>query len=359
MKRLAAAVCAGVTALAVLTLAAPAGAAISPKFTVTPVTSGGANLIISAGSSNPSEDAFAKVQIFMPTGYALKSPVGGATVGTVSAHATAKDIDPTQETNWSGKIVAIGLTDPAIAYENQNCDNTTHSAAWSVQLLGSSSGQVSFPIFIDKTSGSEAAFGPYKLTMCLRSPDLTQADPNRSSLGFKLNNFVLTLSGFTHPKKAADYRWRALWTPYTPGSATVNTAGSVETQSIVRVPPGALALVAKRSTTKVGNQIRKIVTLSGSVLVAGEPAGGYKVGFSHGTAKTKLSRFGSATTKNDGTFVFTSRVTKPTWFQAGVTVPKQELGSAGCTPSFGTGVSCLNASISGARVLSQFIKVNP
>jgi hypothetical protein len=159
------------------------------------------------------------------------------------------------------------------------------------------------------------------------------------------------------PTKAGAYRWRSLWTPYTPGGATVNTAGTVEAQSIVRIPPGAMTLAAKKITSIVNGQPRAIVKLTGKVNIAGEPASAYKVGFSHGPTKTKLTRFGSVKTSPTGGFLITSKLNRSTYFQAGVTIGRQELGPAGCTPSFGTSISCVNASISGARVLSRMVYI--
>jgi hypothetical protein len=359
MKRLAAGLCAGVSALAAFALAGPAAAAISPKLAVTPTNAKGANLLISGGVSNPGEDAFAKVQIFVPAGWALRAPAGGANVGTVTAHALSRDIDPTQETNWSGDIVAVGLADPALAWEQANCDSSTHAAAWIVRLNGSSSGAASFPIFVNRTTGAETALGAYKLVMCLKSPDLTVSDPNRIAGGFKLDNFVMNLSGFTTPTKPGDYRWRSLWTPYAPGTANPNTAGNVEAQSIVRIPAGAISIAARKTTQKVGNQVRRLVVLTGRLVVAGEPEAQHKLGFSHGPAKGKLVAFGSVRTNSSGNFLITTRLTKPTFFQAGATVPRQELGPAGCTASFGSSVVCVNASISGARIVSPVIRVTP
>jgi hypothetical protein len=355
MKRLAAVACAGVSALAVMVLAAPAGAAVAPKLAITPTNSGGANLIISGGSTNPAEDAFQKVQIFVPTGFGLNAPSGGTVVGTVSGHALVKDVDATQEQNFSGKITAVGLTDPAYAFEQSNCNNTTHAAVWRMEISANDTSAVTIPIFVDKTTGTETAFGPYKLVMCMRSPDLPSGDPNRSLTGTKIDNFLITLTGFTVPTKAGDYRWRSLWTPYTPGTGTANTAGTVEAQSVVRIPPGLLSLSAKKVQQTINGKLRTIVKLSGRVLLGGEPAGNVKVGFSHGPTKGKLTSFGSVTTGKTGTFLITSRLTRPTYLQGGVTIPRQELGPAGCQASFG--VTCINASISGFRMLSRTVYV--
>jgi len=355
MKRLAAVACACFSALGVMIMAAPAGAAVSPKLAVTPTNSGGANLIVSGGVSNPAEDAFQKVQIFVPAGFGLNAPVGGTVVGTASGHALVKDVDATQEQSFSGKITAVGLNDPAFAFEQSSCDNTAHAAVWSMQISANDTSPVTIPIFVDRTAGTETAFGQYKLVMCLRSPDLATGDPNRSMTGTKIDNFLITLTGFTIPTKPGDYRWRSLWTPYTPGTGTVNTAGTVEAQSVVRVPPGLLSLSGKKVQQTINGKVRTIVKLSGRLVLGGEPAANVKVGFSHGPTSGKLTSFGSVKTGKTGAFLITSRWTKPTYFKGGVTIPRQELGPVGCQASFG--VTCINSSISGFRLLTRTVYV--
>jgi hypothetical protein len=359
MKRLVRLVGAGTLTVGALLCASPAVAAISPKLAVTPATrSSAANLIIAGGSSSPAEDTFAKIQVFVPAGFGLTAPPGGASVGSASGHVVVKDIDPTRDEAFAAKIVAIGPTDPAVAWENANCDGGPHAAAWMMQL-DSPDGQSSFPIFVDRTSGSEASFGPYELVFCLRPSDTPASDPNHAPAGTKLENFVLTLTGFTLPANPGDYRWRSLWTPYTPGTGTVNTAGSVEAQSIVTIPAGVLRIAAELVPTTVHSRVISIVRLRGKLAVNGEPAGGFRVGVVHGTSPTHLVALGSVPAAADGRFSITSRVPTATYFQAGVTVPRQELGPAGCTPSFGAGVQCVNASISGARILSRVLYVKP
>src|SRR5262249_53866313 len=86
MKRLAVLVCAGSAVAAAMLLAGPAAAAISPKLAVTPSNGAGAALIVSGGSSSSAEDPFAKIQLYVPTGFALNAPAGGAAVGTATGH---------------------------------------------------------------------------------------------------------------------------------------------------------------------------------------------------------------------------------------------------------------------------------
>ena len=238
MKRFAVAVCACLSALAALTIAAPAGAAISPKLSVTPTT-GAANVIIGGGSTNPAEDAFHKIQIFVPTGVGLKAPAAGRSVGTVKGHALVRDVDPTQEQNFTGKVMATSVTDPQFAWEQQNCNPTTHASVWAMQVVTNDASPFNVPIFVDRTTGAETAFGQYKLVICLRPPNVDNANAQqlaiRSPMGTKLDNFMLTLNGFTNPTKAGDYKWRSLWTPYAntagtgsapSGTATPNPAGT-------------------------------------------------------------------------------------------------------------------------------------
>jgi hypothetical protein len=354
MKHLASVACAGVAALAALILAAPVGAAITPKLAITATNADDASLIVSGGTTNPLEDAFQKIQIFVPTGFGLNAPVEGTVVGKVSGDAVVKDVDATKEQRFTGTVTAARVTDPAFALEQSTCDDTTHAAAWSMQI-GVNDTKVTVPIFVDKTLGSEEAFGSYKLVMCLRSPDLSRADATRSAGGTKIENFVLTLGAFTIPEKRAEYRWRALWTPYAPGTGSVNTAGTVEAQSIVRIPPGLLSLGAKPVPQSIDGELRTIVKLSGRLQLDGMPAPNVKLAFSHGPSTFKLSQFSTATTGDTGTFLLTSTYSRPTWFQGGVTIPRQELGPAGCTASFG--VPCVNASIGGFRLTSRLILV--
>jgi len=357
-SRIGMAATAAAVAVAALAAVAPASAAISPKLAVTTTNSGGANVIVSAGVSNPAEDAFAKVQIYVPAGFGLKAPVGGTQVGTAGGHALVKDVDATSEQNYNGKIVAVATNDPAFAWENANCDNAPHAAAWSMQVIAND-GSATIPIFVDRTTGGESQFGQYKLVICLRSPDLPQTDQNRMPTGFKFDSFVLTLTGFALPTKAGDYRWRSLWTPYAPGTANQNAAGNVEAQSVVRIPSGVLALGAAKAKKTVKGKLRTQVRLTGKVTIGGEAAGGIRVAISHGPSLARLVSMGSAKTSAAGTFTATSLLTKPTWFQAGVTVARRELGPGGCTPSFGAAVKCVNASIGGFRLLSRPLHIGP
>jgi hypothetical protein len=324
-------------------------AAFSPKLTV---SAGGPTVSIKTAEQNPSDDAIAKLEIYVPAGFALKSPVGGTVVGSVSGQALVKDIDLAAEKSYTGDVVAISPTDQAVAYENANCDNTSHAAAWMMRTR-TDEATVNVPIFVDKTSASEAQFGAYKLVVCMRAPDLVPSAPNRSPMGTKLDTIRLVLHGFTIPKAAGSYRWRSLWTPYSAGTESQNTGARVEAQSIVHMPAGVLTLTAKTVSTRHGLSIK----LSGQLVVGTEPAGGVRVGLSHGRSKSRLVSIGSARTNGAGKYLKLTALGKATWFQAGATVLDQDLGPGACTPSFGSSIPCANATVGALHLLSTAVHV--
>ena len=191
-----------------------------------------------------------------------------------------------------GGVSAISLTSTSIAYENTSCDGDQHLAAWMVQLKGAKGSSLSFPIFVDATSGASTSFGPYVLVACFRPADLAATDPNRSAAGSVVDSFSLALSPFFRPTIDGDYRWRSVWTPFTAGTGTLNTAGAVEAQSIVTIPTGQVVIFGKKSTVSVHGKKIVRVTITGQVLVGGEPVGPGLVTIRHGSTSGKLSSLG-------------------------------------------------------------------
>jgi hypothetical protein len=336
---------AATTGVLALAFAGPAFAAVTPKLTV---SAGGPTLSIKTAEQNPSDDAIAKLEIYVPKGFGLKAPAVGTVLGSVGGQALVKDVDPAAEQTYTGDVVAISPADASVAYENASCDNGTHAAAWLMRARTADT-SVNVPIFVDSTSGSETQFGAYKLVACMRAPDLAPGAANRSAMGTKIDSMRLVLKGFTIPKATGEYRWRSLWTPFAAGTTNMNTGGRIEAQSLVRVPTGALTLKA----TRLGGQVR----LFGRLIVGSEPADHVKVAISHGRSKTRLARLGSPTTSSSGSFSLIGRVNPPRWFLAGATLLDQDLGSAACQASFGTGVPCADATVGASHVLSPFVHV--
>jgi len=340
-----------VSAVAALLLAGPTFGAVTPRLVVSDTAAGPGQTLTIAASKPKADDPVARIQLFVPTGFALDSPAPGASVGKASARVVIRDVDPNTEQVLRGTVTAILPTDPAIAWEGANCDQSQHLAAWMVQLSGSK-GSFSFPVYVDATSTATASFGPYVLVACFRSADLAASDPNRSPKGSLIDSFSLELNPFTRPTTSGGFRWRSLWTPYTPGTGTMNQAGNVEAQSVVTIPTGQIVIFGKKTTGKLhGNTVTR-VKITGQVLVQSEPVGPVVVTIRHGVSKTGLVSLGSVKSGTDGGYTkFALLTRKAQYFQASADVPPKDLGSGGCQASF-TSTPCLDATSGAGRVVS-------
>ena len=110
--------------------------ALTPKLVVSSVQTAKSQTLTITASKPMADDAVGRVQFYVPTGYPLNSPAGGVSVGTATAQAVLRDVDPAHEQGLKGSIIAIGPSDASVAYEASTCDGNTHLAAWMVQLTG-------------------------------------------------------------------------------------------------------------------------------------------------------------------------------------------------------------------------------
>ena len=263
-----------------------------------------------------------------------------------------RDVDPNAEATMIGGVSAIPPTSTSIAYENTSCDGDQHLAAWMVQLKGAKGSSLSFPIFVDATSGASASFGPYVLVACFRPADIAATDPNRSAAGSVVDSLSLALSPFFRPTVDGDYRWRSVWTPFAAGTGTLNTAGAVEAQSIVTIPTGQVVIFGKKSTVSVQREEIVRVTITGQVLVGGEPVGPGLVTIRHGSTSGKLISLGGAKVGTDGGYTtFATLLGPKEYFQASSLLVAKDLGASGCQASF-TSVPCIDATSGGGRTIS-------
>jgi hypothetical protein len=340
MIRAVLALTAGVLSLA---FSSSALAAMNPRLDVGTSMQKGASTLSLDARLGTTDDWLGKLQIYIPAGYKLNAPPGGAMVGTAGAQAFGTQVGADQIFAMSGTIKAIGTTDPAVAWQNTNCDTSGHLDAWMVTLAGGDDSW-SFPIFVDQTTGTETQFGSYKLVACLGPRELSTSNPESN----KFISMSLRLGGFSMPTKPGDYKWRSLWTPFAGDTGdTLNQAAMVEAQSTDHVANGVLTIAAH----KIGTH----VVLSGTLVVGGEPMNGISVALEHGTTKTKLVSMGSVKTGSTGAWTTRATIKKPTYFQAGATLGKQDLGAAACTASFG--VPCLDATVGGTGLVSRMLYI--
>jgi hypothetical protein len=335
-------------ALAALALASSAFSAVSPHLVVTAANALGANVTVSASDSNPADDALAKLQVYAPRGFALSRPAGLSILGSAVVRVEPTDI-ATGAVAMRGTVKPVALTDPRVARAGASCDKTAHSAAWLVSVNGGGNAW-SFPIFVDKTSPGETAFGGTKLVACF--PPVAS-----STHGNKFVSMTLSVRGFTVPTRAGSYLWRSLWTPYAKHGNAINAGGQVEAQSKLTIPAGVMTLRAQAAKMHTKGKVRYLVLVSGYLAVAGELRAGTEVGVVAGPSKAHLALLGSTRTNPRGQFAKWARMTRPAYFRAGVTIRAQDVGAGACAPSFGTRVPCLDATIGASQILSPIVHV--
>jgi hypothetical protein len=328
-----------------LATAGSAWASYSPKLTIGggAGTQGG-SVTLSVGTAT-ADDPTARVQIFIPRNWEVTT---GQTIGTklgaVTGTASAADL--------AGAVLQLQgdllVTAPNPVLQSQCGVNAV--ATWNMHL--SAAGQtIDIPMFLATTQGSEVTIGPYKLVVCLPPPDVPTGTPGRAVFGAKLLSATLTTSAISSPGTPGEFRWTSLWTPYTPAKGTPNLAGSVETQSLVRVPTVAQISVNRTRavrTVKVKGKPRRQVTTKvfyrAKVSENGQPVAGAKV-----TARSGGHVVGTGVTNAggivSGSFSFAKgKVT----LTVTATVPTRDLGAADCVATSFFHVPCADATVAGS-----------
>ena len=202
-------------------------------------------------TSDPANDPMAKMTIFSPAGYGntlgqTPGTVIGKALAYVKANALGGTILP-----LAGNVVAGNPADPAIMASALVCTGTaTHQAVWilDTSLQGQS---IRIPAYVDVN-------GPYVIQqICLQSP----ADPaNTFQAQLVVANYSVK-GVFTDAPTRGAYQWAADFTPYVPGTTTVNPGGTVEWRTYVGLPS---SLSIKKAKSK-----KSLVAFTGSLAVAG------------------------------------------------------------------------------------------
>ena len=338
-------VLAGASVVALAVAGSAMAAYTSPRLLVTGPTAVGAGggTTVHVEQDRADEATF-RVVIYVPQGYTSSTgqPVN-ATIGTVVARAQA---GPTSDVilPLEGNIISA---DPA-AYRTSpqalGCiaggtptATTRVESVWILRLTVS--GQtLDVPAYVNPiTSGPEAAFASAKITVCLPSPYIPEAQGG-ARFGAKLRSATLRFNGgvFANPASRGTFRWTSVWTPYTLNTGTPNPAGTVETQSIVRLPAQATLNLRRLR----GNRL----AISGGVSEAGVGVGGATMRI----VATGPRRFAmSFRTNARGLYSRVVRITRRGTYRITLTarVAQRNLGTAGCTKvaTAGTPLPCVNA----------------
>ena len=308
----------------------------------TPLAIGSAGTTDLTVSFDRNDDATAKATIYGAPEYAgvTLDQAPGTQLGTVAATVIAKQISPTP-LPLRGTIKA----DDPLKYVSNPCAPGIHAVVLLLALQAAGR-ELDVPVYVDPTAGAEAALGSVKLQLCLPSPDVPEASGG-PPFGSKLISATLHLKNvFVLPAQAGSYAWTVVATPYLPGTATPDPAGTVQARGFVKLP-AQLSLKAKVE--------KKLATLAGALKLNLTGLAGMKVTLLSGSSRTKLTAAGSATTRAAGAFSFKNGLAKATYFRAQVTAPARSTTCTGGVP----GIPCVGATLNPFTVQSAIVKATP
>lgn len=259
----------GAAIVLVLALAPTASAAFKPLFTATSDSHG----VTVTYSQSSGSDGAATLALYAPPTYVAKLPTKvGTAVGTATANAVAADIRGSL-VPLDGVIRVSSATQPLVTAgatvgdAARACAGGSASAAfWSLTLKGFNQ-SIPLAISVQRIDSGPMA-GGIALVMCPPPADIPADTTGRAQLGLKIVHLTLKLTNvFTVP--SGTHVWHLRATPYAPGSAVANPAGSVEAEAQHGLP-SQLTLVAKPATAPRTD-------VSGRLTVADKGLGGQTV----------------------------------------------------------------------------------
>jgi len=301
------------------------------------------------------DDATARAVIYVPLGFGTTlTAAPNVEIGTIAARAQATAISPDAIIDLAGPI----RTDDPARHTANPCAPGTHTAVWLLQPT-TAGRTLTIPAYVDRiTSGPEAAFASAKITICLPSPYVPEAQGG-AAFGAKLIQATLnTREIFVQPTANGNYVWRGVFTPYRTGTAAPNAPATVESQSLQRLPVRAALNV------RFINARRRLVRISGSVTENGQGVAGVVVsvergGQARGRAPAPLQvRFRRVTTAN-GTFTGQVRFKRRgvAIFRVRARALDRSVAPTGCTPPSIAPAGCVSASIAGFTVTSRVVTI--
>ncbi len=297
----------GSAAALALAVTAIAAASYRPSMGVFQATykPSGAGAVTIVVAQETVDDPTSRILIYAPPGYkATLTQAPGTTIGAVVADVQVLDLGP-NALPLKGPVKADNPANYPAA-SNLCTPGVTHEAVWTLNAALPGQPANPIPVYVDHTTGAEAAFSSLKLTVCFRDPTLPAGDPRRSPNGTKFLDAAFSVKGvFTNPTSAGNQLWRSLFTPYTPGTGTPNAAGTREAQGVVPMPYNV-------SIKRIRKARPGFFRLAGTVNVAGSAPSGVGVKLFAGVrGKSGVNFKAVASTKTrKGKYVFNRRLPK-------------------------------------------------
>ena len=335
--------CAAALALAVTAIAA---ASYTPSMGIFQATykPSGAGVVTIVVAQEKVDDPTARIVIYAPLGYkATLTQAPGTQIGNVLADVQVLDLGP-NTLPLAGPVKADSPANYPAA-TNPCTPGVTHEAVWTLNAALPGQPANPIPVYVDHSTGAEAAFSSVKMTVCFRDPTLPSADPRRSPNGTKFLDAAFTVKTvFKNPSAAGNKLWRSVFTPYTPGTGTPNAAGTREAQGVVPMP---YAITLKRVKARGG-----FYRLAGTLNLNGSAPSGVTMTLFAGTKGKSGINFkvvGSTKTRK-GKYVFNRRLPKKTTY---VFVERAPTTTSCVSPL----VTCSSSIVSNA--ISRVMKIAP
>jgi hypothetical protein len=304
-----------------------------------------------------SDDPVAKIVFYVPKGYQVLTGRSTRTpIGAVAATIFAGDLNAV--------VPATGTVEIAMAADleaqSASCTGTTtHDEFWVLRLAPSGRPLV-IPAYLDRiTTGPLERFSSAQIVICLEPGDLPPDTQGRAPLGAKVLLAEFTSSSIVNPSAAGDYRWRAVVTPYTPGTGKTNAEGAVELQSVVSLASTVSLRAVARRTARAGVQM---ITYRGRLLSNLRGVGEAVVEVFRGPTAGKVKKFKSQAPNSSGVFTGSFTVkqgSRPTslFLLAKATVGEQDLEATDCVATF-EAIPCGNMTVGGFTVSSKLVRVS-
>jgi hypothetical protein len=338
-----------IASAAAMALAGPALAIQTLTVTPSEYVVGGSGDFTIAIAQDVADAPIAKVTIYAPVGYSsLFGQAVGAKIGTASGTVILKALAgaraPVTGDITVGDAAAF-RTNPS----NLNCtQQANHDAVW-ILNLSLAGNALPIPVYVDRvTTGAETGFAGLKLQVCFSSPDVPPASGGAPNGAQPIEAAMTLKDVIANPQTAGTYTWRTLFTPYQPGTGTVNPAGTVETRALVQLPT-QLTMTGKRTKKVTGKgkkrKVATFVTLRGALTQVNVGVSGVAVAIKANGKTVKTVRTGA-----NGAYAVTIRVTKKTTFSAETTIAAKRDDVAGCAGTSIAPGGCKTATIAAAAV---------
>ena len=329
----------GAVAVAAL-LAVPAALAAFTTSKLEVSQAGGATTFKITQSS--SDDAVASVRLFVPTGTTLTTTQAPGTVlGKAEALLKLHGLAGAEVPVAGNVVVAAPGQVPATS--QQAClQGATPLATW-LLVVNVAGTDIPVPVYLVPTAGALTALGPAYIATCFSSPYLPPGQGGQTGQPQVVNVEFSAQGVFSQVALGA---FVAILTPWTPGTGTVNAAGTVAAPAAIA--PGAVTIRARKAGLGA--------IVAGRVTQAGQGRGGAVVTIWGARGRAALKALGRPRVAANGAFTF--RAKRGDRFQARVVAASAPAAPL-CTqlaPLQALGISCVNPTVNGFTAQSRVVR---